>query len=460
LVCEEAKKTSRKGAKTQRKLTTEGRANTQPAVGVVTNRTTPVKWSVTTPTTGSDFTSGIASEATQSPNIRLGIDVIASEAKRSSRFYLKCRHTIQQKCNLATSMHNQNRVDHIITGLGLAGAALALHLIARGKTIAVFDEPSINRASRVAAGLFNPISGKLMVKTWRADDLFPYLIDFYRNAEQITSQKFFQPQNIYTPFRSIEEQNNWISRGDEAAIKPFIKRIMTSSSFDKQVKDELGGVLLDKSGYLQVGTYLDAVRELLRSKNYLFGKMHHDRLRLDSDTVRYEDVVADSIVFCEGLHARNNPITNWLPVSPLKGETIDVRFSQELGAIYNRGAYAVPLGDLTYRIGATFDRSVEPGITAQGREDLEQKLRSLIRLPYDVIGQNWGFRPTTRDRRPMVGAHPEFRNVFIFNGMGTKGVSQAPYFSRVLADYLEGEVSIGPEVNISRFYALSSKSRD
>jgi glycine oxidase len=357
-------------------------------------------------------------------------------------------------------MSNQTHVDHIIVGLGLAGAALALQLIARGKKIVVFDEPADNRASRVAAGLFNPISGKLMVKTWRADDLFPYLTYFYRNAEQITSQKFFHPRNIYIPFRSIEEQNNWATLSDDPAIKIYVSRVYTSSAFDGQVNDDLGGVLLDKCGYLQVGTFLDAVRDLLQGKACLFGKMKHDRLELNDDTVRYDSVIADSIVFCEGLHGRDNPITSWLPVSPLKGETIDVRFSRELGAIYNRGIYAVPLGDRHYRVGATFDRSIEQGNTAQGREELEHKLRSLIRVPYEVVSQNWGFRPTTRDRKPTLGPHPEFRNVFIFNGMGTKGVSQAPYFSMILADYLQGKVQIGAEVNISRFYALSSKSRD
>ena len=357
-------------------------------------------------------------------------------------------------------MRNQNRVDHIIVGLGLSGAALALQLIARGKTIAVFDEPANNRASSVAAGLFNPISGKLMVKTWRADDLFPYLIDFYSKAEQITSQKFFHPRHIYIPFRSIEEQNTWAGQSDDPAIKSYVNRVFTSGAFHNQVKDELGGVLLDKCGHLEVGTYLEAVRSLLRSKGCLFGKMKYETLLIDSDSVTYEDMEADSIVFCEGLHARNNPITSWVPVSPLKGETLDVNFSQELDAIYNRGIYAVPLGDLRYRIGATFDRSIEPGNTAGGRRDLELKLKTLISLPYEVVGQNWGFRPTTRDRKPMLGAHPEFRNVFILNGMGTKGVSQAPYFSMVLADYLQDKVQIGPEVNISRFYALSSKSRD
>ena len=104
---------------------------------------------------------------------------------------------------LRRRMSHQKVVDHIIVGLGLAGAAMALQLIRRGKKIVVFDVQSNNRASTVAAGLFNPVSGKMMTKSWRADDLFPYLVDFYKEAERFTSQHFFHPGPIYIPDRSV-----------------------------------------------------------------------------------------------------------------------------------------------------------------------------------------------------------------------------------------------------------------
>jgi hypothetical protein len=50
--------------------------------------------------------------------------------------------------------------------------------------------------------------------------------------------------------------------------------------------------------------------------------------------------------------------------------------------------------------------------------------------------------------------------VLIFNGMGTKGVSLAPWSSGILSGYLEDEHQIKNDINISRFYALYSKFRD
>src|SRR5258708_21923737 len=89
------------------------------------------------------------------------------------------------------------KVDHIIVGQGLAGSCLAIQLLNRGKKIMVFDEPEKNRASKVAAGLFNPVTGKRMTKSWKADEIFPCLFQFYSEAEKLLSNKFFHLLPIY-----------------------------------------------------------------------------------------------------------------------------------------------------------------------------------------------------------------------------------------------------------------------
>ena len=57
-------------------------------------------------------------------------------------------------------MTSPRHVDYIIVGQGLAGSAVAVQLLRAGKKIVVFDRPESNKASHVAAGLFNPITGK------------------------------------------------------------------------------------------------------------------------------------------------------------------------------------------------------------------------------------------------------------------------------------------------------------
>ena len=77
------------------------------------------------------------------------------------------------------------RAEYLIVGMGIAGASLAIELISRNKRILVTDNYDPNSASRVAAGMFNPVTSKVRNFTWMADQLFPYLDNFYRSAEKL-----------------------------------------------------------------------------------------------------------------------------------------------------------------------------------------------------------------------------------------------------------------------------------
>ena len=87
-----------------------------------------------------------------------------------------------------------------------------------------------------------------MVKTWMADILFPYLQNFYSEAEAFTGLSFFHPMPLYRPFISAEEQNEWMARSAEAAFTPYIDRVLTKSTFEA-VNDPFGGLLLKQCGY-------------------------------------------------------------------------------------------------------------------------------------------------------------------------------------------------------------------
>jgi glycine/D-amino acid oxidase-like deaminating enzyme len=150
---------------------------------------------------------------------------------------------------------------------------------------------------------------------------------------------------------------------------------------------------------------------------------------------------------------------HWLPLKPLKGETLKVKISIGKERIFSRGVFLVPtLVEEVFAVGSTYVHPPFSEETTQaGREDMESKLKGLVRPSFQIVHQDWGIRPTTPDRRPMLGPHPKNKNVVIFNGLGTKGVSLAPYFAHQLAEWLEGKSDLGPEVNIYRFKALYSE---
>ena len=62
-----------------------------------------------------------------------------------------------------------------------------------------------------------------------------------------------------------------------------------------------------------------------------------------------------------------------------------------------------------------------------------------------------GVRPTVRDRRPLIGIHPAFRNLAILNGLGTRGVMIAPTAAKQLFNHLEKNEQLDPVTDIKRF---------
>jgi glycine/D-amino acid oxidase-like deaminating enzyme len=72
-------------------------------------------------------------------------------------------------------------------------------------------------------------------------------------------------------------------------------------------------------------------------------------------------------------------------------------------------------------------------------------------VPYKIVEHKAAVRPTVKERRPFIGLHPQNNCIGIFNGLGTKGVLLAPFFSSHFADYLEDKKELMKEVDVKVF---------
>ena len=55
------------------------------------------------------------------------------------------------------------------------------------------------------------------------------------------------------------------------------------------------------------------------------------------------------------------------------------------------------------------------------------------------------------DRRPLVGQHPNHKNMYVLNGLGTRGVLVAPSMAKALYNSIEKNTSLSKEIDINRF---------
>ena len=150
----------------------------------------------------------------------------------------------------------------------------------------------------------------------------------------------------------------------------------------------------------------------------------------------------------------DNPFFRALPMVGSKGELLNFEADMlQLEGVVKSDGFIAPLGGNAFKIGTTYDNDdKDPSPTPGGREILEQKLHQLISCPYRITGQVAGIRPTVRDRRPLVGVHPKYKNLFILNGLGTHGALLAPYTATALYDFIEEGKPLDKEMNIVRHY--------
>src|SRR5436190_5027065 len=109
--------------------------------------------------------------------------------------------------------------DFFIIGQGIAGSLLYYCLSKAGANCIVVEENKPNSASRVAAGLINPVTGRRLVKSWMIDDLIPAFKKVYGEFEND-----FNIQCLY------KTELNWHLPATDI-VEAFEKRIATQTEF-------------------------------------------------------------------------------------------------------------------------------------------------------------------------------------------------------------------------------------
>ena len=264
------------------------------------------------------------------------------------------------------------------------------------------------------------------------------------------------PLGIFYPFKSQREQNEWDLRLGRDAAGLFDGPVFREPQYSQFDLDPYGGTVIPLSGFVDLTGLIDGYRSFLGSLGLLREEtLEPSDLKLGLGEVVYRGVSANKILFCDGIKSQKGRFFGWLPFQPVKGEIVTIESDAEFDRIINRGVFLLPQGRGKYKVGATYDwEDTSNKITDSARRELCRRLDHLLRLEYEVVDQVAGIRPASKDRRPFIGFHPEFEQIGIFNGLGTKGVSLAPYFAERFSNCLEKGSELDSEVNISRYFSL------
>lgn len=342
---------------------------------------------------------------------------------------------------------NMTNVDYIIVGGGYAGLFFAHQLIRHNKSFVIFTG-GVKGASRVSAGVINPVVLKKFTTFWLAKEQIENLHRTLDEIADYTGHNYLIDENIQRIFHDDNEKKLWLKKSESDELNSFL-----SPTF-KQLEGVLnpyGTGAVNHSARLNVEAFFDDFSDYLSIHGHLqeeafnYTELHEQN---------YQTFSFKNIVFCEGMSVRNNPYFSQIPVIPNKGHHLKVKLSDELDyqCTLKKKHFLFPLNEDFHYYGGTYDPN-ERGdeIDEHATQQLKDGLSEFYHNAFEVEEVNFGLRPTVKDRRPILGNHPDHPNYFVFNGLGARGILNGNYFAKVLFEHIEDGKPLMPEVDLKRF---------
>jgi glycine oxidase len=348
--------------------------------------------------------------------------------------------------------------DTIICGNGIAGITVAFRLEQAGKNYLVIQDPSFSSSSAASAGIVNPITGKFFTLSWKFPELLTEAKRFYSELFSFLEIDMDTGIKLVRALYTAGNINDWQGKASDPLYAPYMDADCSPKLFSKinnfvNAEGRVNHALQIPWNSL-IGSWTTFIT---RAGRLLEERFDFKQLTIADQKILYKDITAKQIIFCEGAGVKDNPFFNYLPLNPAKGEALLVKMEGiPPKTIFKDGVFIAPWDPdkNLFWIGSTYawhDLNSEP--TDEKAAFLEEQLKKIYPGNYSIEGQVAGIRPAVKDRRPLLGRHPVFNNLYIFNGLGTKGTSLAPFFSAQLFYLIFNEIPVDKEVDIKRFSA-------
>jgi glycine/D-amino acid oxidase-like deaminating enzyme len=350
-------------------------------------------------------------------------------------------------------------IDVLIIGQGICGTFLSWYLQKENKSYLVIDNNNSNAASRIAAGIINPVTGRRLVTVWMADEVIPNAWKAYNELGfELDITAIFQ-RNVIDFFPNPFMREGFLEKintGDQ-----YVHAYPEQNHFNPLLNYEFGCGEIRPVYTVNLELLLPAWRKHLNEKALLREEEFKlEALKIEGDHIRYGDITAEKIIFCDGVSSFENPWFRELPFAPNKGEALVAEIpGLPDHNIYKKSMMMVPMAEKDFFwIGASYIWDFENADpTTEFRDKTTKVLKEWLKMPFKVVEHRSGLRPATLERRPFVGFHPTHTAIGILNGMGTKGYSLAPYFaSQLVNNYCFGE-KIVPEADVNRFRKILTR---
>ncbi|MFA6961082.1 MAG: FAD-dependent oxidoreductase [Opitutaceae bacterium] len=322
------------------------------------------------------------------------------------------------------------RAPLLIVGQGLAGTLLGHACEQADVDFEIVDAGHSGAASRVGAGIINPITGQRIVKSRGIDALRQPALEMYREVEAVLGVPLVRMMRVRRLFRDDDERRVFAAKSVRGELAPY------AGEADSE------GFWIESA--LRVDTA--ALIAAARVRWLAAGRLREVRIGLPEALARYEKVIA-----CTGADSDGGRAWGGVTCVRATGEILRVAVAGLApDVILNRGHWVLPTAAGEARVGATYVRGA--GDAEAARVELERSAVDLLGgRDFTVSAQESGVRVTTPDRMPLVGYAPQEPRLGVINGLGSKGALLGPWLARQWVDRLTSGQGFTAEIDVARF---------
>jgi glycine/D-amino acid oxidase-like deaminating enzyme len=318
-------------------------------------------------------------------------------------------------------------------------------------------------AYKVAAGLINPVTGRWMTKSWNFDQLLPEAEAMYRSIEKTLDIEIYHSLSELRFCQNTDDVKRVSRRLRNRRYQDVLGEFHEPGSGTYDFNDSYGCFEIKKAAYVDLPKLVTSLQDTFFQNNQFRDEyFDHSELKKVGSTWRYRDIFAEDVTFCEGAAHSKNPWFSQVPLTPIKGETLHCKSrTLELAKkLIHHKKWILPYPDGSFRIGATYDESDNDAApTKAGKEVLLAAACAALKKSHDIetISHKAGIRPSTSDSKPIVGAHPDQRGLYLLNGLGSKGATSGPSMAKLLTGHILDGSQIDTEVDLKRFITYTDK---
>lgn len=353
----------------------------------------------------------------------------------------------------------------IIIGAGIVGISAAYHLAGRDAEVVVVDREELGQATKAAAGIICPWASQRRNKAWYAlasagAAYYPHLIRSLEQAgESETGYNKAGALAIHTDIEKLKKKVLLVEeRKKDAPEIGDVELLSTEQMKDRfpLLSEDYQAVWISGAAKVDGGALRDALERVAVRRGVKLVKgsalpfVQDGRVAgviVDGDIIK-----GDRFILAAGAWANEftAPLGKKLQVSGQKAQILHLQTDETATDAWPvimppATQYVVPFQDGRFVAGATHEDTDDFNIQQTAGGMLEILNHVIPMAPglskAEIAEVRVGIRPHTPNFMPVIGALPDYENVFVANGLGSSGLTVGPLVGKSLSQLVLGEAT-------------------